>query len=175
MEKVLATSSKSYAPLGLHLVSKCTELPVKFPLSPDKVWYLCEHQKEAGSQSTSVPLTDTKWLQASCWTCLCCCLCLSFSICKHDLEISWWKGQPSWKVFQLTWVYLRKTAHNAVTFLFGLAFLSNLTQKSSVPQRDCQSKQVTTEVPKVAHLLHSGGRHCPESFFLWYFHLHTCG
>lgn len=130
--------------------------------------YKSDQQKEAGSKSTSVPLTVTEWLQASCWTCLCCCLCLSFSICKHDLEMSWWKGQPSWKVFQLIRVYLRKTARNAATFLFELAFLSNLTQKSRAPQRDCQSKQVTTEVPKVAHYCTEALCQCPRSFLLRY-------
>lgn len=142
----------------------CTELPMNLPLS----LYKCDQQKEAGSKSTSVPLTVTEWLQASCWTCLCCCLCLSFSICKHDLEMSWWKGQPSWKVFQLIRVYLRKTARNAATFLFELAFLSNLTQKSRAPQRDCQSKQVTTEVPKVAHYCTEALCQCPRSFLLRY-------
>lgn len=158
---------------------KCTELPVNSPLSLYKVWYLCDHQKEAGSKSTSAPLTDChRVTPGSCWTCLCCCLCLSFSICKHDLEIFWWKGQPSWKVFQLIWVYLRKTAYNAVPSLFELAFLSNLTQKSSAPQSDCQSKQVTTEVPKAAHLLRWGSLvpgTVPEVSCSAIVHSHTCG
>lgn len=150
MERFLATSSKRYAPLDLHLVWPTSQTVQNSP------WiYLCHFRKHC-----TFVITKRK-LEA-----VCSINSLSQSDFRQVVELVFVSVSPSvniiWKsfderdyhpgkVFQFILLYLRKTA---ATFFIWTGISLQFNWKSSTLKRECQSKQVTTEVLKVAHLLH---------------------
>lgn len=106
--------------------------------------YLCDHQNEVGSKNTHVPLIHCHGVTAG--------KLLNLSLSQF-LHLQTLFGNLLTEGTAIL-LYLTKTAYNAVTSFIWIGISLWFNWKSSTLQRECQSKQVTPEELKVAHLLH---------------------